>query len=164
MMGFLFRFAKKYCLMRWLILVLFAGFGGISCGEHDAKAKNSPVSTNSMQLPQDSSLYTSITWLDSTNRNYGTIPEGKKLEVAYRFLNSGNKPLIIARVQPSCGCTVAEQPEEPIQPGKEGIIKASFNSEGRTGINNKTLFVVANTRGVQTNELRFSVLVQKKKW
>ena len=150
--------------MRWLILVLLAGFGGISCGEQDAKAKNSPVSTHSMQLPQDSSLYTSITWLDSTNRNYGTIPEGKKLEVAYRFLNSGNKPLIIARVQPSCGCTVAEQPEEPIQPGKEGVIKASFNSEGRTGINNKTLFVVANTREVQTNELRFSVLVQKKKW
>jgi hypothetical protein len=59
---------------------------------------------------------------------------------------------------------VAEQPEEPIQPGKEGIIKASFNSEGRTGINNKTIFVVANTRGVQSNELRFSVLVQKKKW
>ena len=147
--------------MRVLILVLFIGVLGISCSENEVKTKGSLVS---MQLPHDSSLFTTITWLDSTNRNYGSIAEGKKLEVAYRFLNSGNKPLIIARVQPSCGCTVAEQPEEPIQPGKEGVIKASFNSEGRTGINNKTIFVVANTRGVQTNELRFSVLVEKKKW
>ena len=133
--------------MRVWILVIFMGILEISCSENDVKTKGNPVS---MQLPRDSTLYTNITWLDSTNRNYGSIPEGKKLEVAYRFLNSGNKPLIIARVQPSCGCTVAEQPEEPIQPGKEGVIKASFNSEGRTGINNKTIFVVANTRGVQT--------------
>jgi hypothetical protein len=147
--------------MRVLILILLVGLLGISCTEHEVKAKGATVS---LQLPQDTSQYTSIRWLDSTNRNYGTIPEGKKLEVAYRFLNSGNKPLIIARVQPSCGCTVAEQPEEPIQPGKEGVIKASFNSEGRIGINNKTIFVVANTRGTQSNELRFSVEVQKKKW
>jgi len=143
------------------ILVLFIGFGVISCNENEAKVKGTPVS---MQIPQDTSQYTSIQWLDSTKRNYGTIPEGKKLEVAYRFLNSGSKPLIIARVQPSCGCTVADQPDEPIQPGKEGVIKASFNSEGRIGINNKTIFVVANTRGVQSNELQFTVLVQKKKW
>jgi hypothetical protein len=141
-----------------LILVCLLGN---ACVQSDAKVK---TSSSAMQLPKDTSLYTTITWLDSTDRNYGNIPEGKKLEVAYRFLNSGNKPLIIARVQPSCGCTVAEQPEEPIQPGKEGVIKASFNSEGRTGINNKTIFVVANTRGIQSNELRFSVLVQKKKW
>ena len=106
-----------------------------------------------MQLPKDTSLYTNITWLDSTNRILAIFRKGQKLEVAYRFLNSGNKPLIIARVQPSCGCTVAEQPEEPIQPGKEGVIKASFNSEGRTGINNKKIFVIANTRGTQSNEV-----------
>ena len=147
--------------MRVFILVLFIGFMVISCNENEAKVKGTPVS---MQLPKDTSQYTSIQWLDSTKRNYGTIPEGKKLEVAYRFLNSGSKPLIIARVQPSCGCTVADQPDEPIQPGKEGVIKASFNSEGRIGINNKTIFVVANTRGVQSNELQFTVLVQKKKW
>jgi hypothetical protein len=146
--------------MRVLVLVLFMGSFLLSCRDNDAK-KNGAVS---MQLPKDSSLYTKLTWLDSTERDYGTIPEGQKLEVAYRFLNSGDKPLIIARVQPSCGCTVAEQPEEPILPGKEGVIKASFNSEGRVGINNKIIYVIANTRGVQSNEVRFKVLVMKKKW
>ena len=67
-------------------------------------------------------------------------------------------------MQPSCGCTVAEQPNEPVAPGKESIIKASFNSEGRVGINHKTLFVYANTKGTSTNELKFEVEVEKKKW
>jgi Protein of unknown function (DUF1573) len=146
--------------MRVFLSVLVCVSFLLSCRENDVSNKK----TSSMQLPKDSSQYTSLTWLDSTTRDFGTISEGQKLEVAYRFLNSGDKPLIIAKVQPSCGCTVAEQPDEPILPGKEGVIKASFNSEGRIGINHKKIYVIANTRGVQSNEVEFSVLVQKKKW
>ena len=146
--------------MRAVVLVLIIGSWLVSCRQNDAKING----RSTMQLPKDSTQYTNIKWLDSTIRDFGSIPEGQKLEVAYRFLNSGNKPLIIARVQPSCGCTVAEQPDEPIMPGKEGVIKASFNSEGRMGINHKKIYVIANTRGSQSNEVEFSVLVQKKKW
>jgi hypothetical protein len=146
--------------MRVFLSVLICVSFLLSCRENDVSNKK----TSSMQLPKDSSQYTNLTWLDSTTRDFGTISEGQKLEVAYRFLNSGDKPLIIAKVQPSCGCTVAEQPDEPILPGKEGVIKASFNSEGRIGINHKKIYVIANTRGVQSNEVEFSVLVQKKKW
>src|SRR4051812_42951661 len=123
--------------MRAVVLILMMGFWQISCRQSDTKSKGE----SSMQLPKDSTQYTKLTWLDSTTRDFGSISEGQKLEVAYRFLNSGNKPLIIARVQPSCGCTVAEQPDEPIMPGKEGVIKASFNSEGRVGINHKKIYI-----------------------
>jgi Protein of unknown function (DUF1573) len=146
--------------MRLTVLYLLLTVVFFSCGTGDVKK----TSAKSMEIPKDSSLFTNITWLDSTSRNYGSIAEGRTLEVAYRFLNSGNKPLIISRVQPSCGCTVAEQPEEPILPGKEGVIKASFNSEGRIGVNHKKIYVMANTRGTQSNEVEFSVLVEKKKW
>ena len=146
--------------MRAVVLILMMGFWQISCRQSDTKSKGE----SSMQLPKDSTQYTKLTWLDSTTRDFGSISEGQKLEVAYRFLNSGNKPLIIARVQPSCGCTVAEQPDEPIMPGKEGVIKASFNSEGRVGINHKKIYIIANTQGTQSNEVEFSVMVQKKKW
>lgn len=146
--------------MRAVVMLLSFGVLLFACKEKEAKNSGGV----SMQIPKDSTLFTRITWLDSTDRNYGTIAEGQKLEVAWRFLNAGNKPLIIARVQPSCGCTIAEQPEAPIMPGKEGVIKASFNSEGRIGINNKELFVIANTQGSQSSEVRFSVTVQKKKW
>ncbi|WP_431215578.1 DUF1573 domain-containing protein [Puia sp. P3] len=64
-------------------------------------------------------------------------------------------------MRPSCGCTVAEQPREPIAPGGEGQIRAVFNSEGRTGINHKTLFVTANTKDKQEFSLQFVVQVEK---
>jgi hypothetical protein len=158
MTAFLYRFAKKR-EMRLFVLIAFLACLFVSCGGNDQRK---PLAK--MKMPTDSSQYTSITWLDSTNRHFGSIPEGKKLEVTFRFLNSGTKPLIIEQVRPSCGCTVAEQPEEPVLPGKEGVIKASFNSEGRSGVNNKTLYVIANTKSSQNNELRFSVVVEKKKW
>lgn len=146
--------------MRAGVLVFFFGSLLVSCRENEKQKNGSTV----MEIPKDSSLFTNITWLDSTVRNFGTIPEGQKLEVTFRFLNSGTKPLIIAKVQPSCGCTIAEQPDEPVLPGKEGVIKASFNSEGRLGINHKKMYVYANTFGTQSNEVEFSVQVAKKKW
>src|SRR5579862_1301473 len=115
-----------------------------------------PGTVNEAAL-KDSANFTTIQWLDSTNKNFGTIAEGQKLEVTYHFRNSGNKPLVIARVQPSCGCTVAEQPTEPVEPGREGNIKAVFDSENHAGVNHKTLYVYANTKGTQANELQFAV-------
>jgi len=114
------------------------------------------------KIMADSAHYTTIAWLDSLSRNYGTIIEGEKLNVTFRFRNIGSSPLVIGHVQPSCGCTIAEQPQGAIAPGKEGQIRATFNSQGRTGVNHKTLFVTANTRGVQNYSLQFVVQVDKK--
>jgi|SRR6185312_5176754 hypothetical protein len=158
MTAFLYRFAKK-CKMRGFVLIAFLGFLFASCGGNDQQQK-----LTKMKLPADSSQFTTIRWLDSTYQDFGTIPEGKKLEVAFHFLNSGTRPLIIEQVRPSCGCTVAEQPQEAIAPGKEGVIRATFNSEGRVGVNNKSLYITANTKNSQNNEVRFSVIVNKKKW
>jgi hypothetical protein len=109
----------------------------------------------------DSAHYTTILWLDSA-RDFGKIAEGQKLQVAFRFRNTGSMPLVITRVQASCGCTIAEQPVEPIAPGGEGQIRAVFNSEGHAGINHKTLSVTANTKGSLDHSLQFVVEVEKK--
>ena len=110
----------------------------------------------------DTARYTNIQWLDSASRNYGTIPEGQQLNVSFRFRNTGATPLVIGQIRPSCGCTIAEQPKAPIAPGAEGQIRAVFNSQGRSGVNHKTLFVTANTRGTQNYSLQFVVEVEKK--
>lgn len=124
------------------------------------KVPDSPV--NPLLAPPakaiDSSNFTSITWVDK-EINYGTLAEGKKLDVAFHFKNTGDKPLIIESVHPACGCTVAEPPKEPILPGNEGVIKGSFNSAGRMGINNKSIVVKANTLGSMSHDLRFKVEV-----
>jgi uncharacterized protein DUF1573 len=135
----------------------------VSCTNRDAR--HGPLSNIAMLAqPIDSTHLTSIQWLDSTDRDFGKIPAGQKLEISYRFKNAGDQPLIIERVQPSCGCTVAEKPTEPITPGGEGVIKAAFNSESRVGVNHKTIYVYANTKGSRSQELKFEVIVEKKKW
>ncbi|MES1159834.1 MAG: DUF1573 domain-containing protein, partial [Bacteroidota bacterium] len=125
------------------------------CKNNDSKGSAAPAPIT------DSTQFTTIQWLDSS-KDFGKIEEGQKLEVAFRFKNTGDKPLVIEKVQPSCGCTVAEQSTEPIAPGGEGQIKASFNSQGRTGINHKTLYVYANTKGTRSHSLQFVVQVDKK--
>ena len=149
-----------------LLVIMLAGLlisTGCHIRENRVPGGNKPDAEQEAIL-KDSANYTTIGWLDSTFRDFGRISEGQKLEVSFRFKNTGTKPLVITRVQPSCGCTVAEQPNAPVLPGGEGQIKASFNSEGRTGPNHKTLFVYANTRGTTNNELQFTVTVDKKKW
>jgi hypothetical protein len=113
------------------------------------------------QVMRDSARYTSIQWLDSA-KDFGTIPEGQKVDVDFRFRNTGATPLVITQVRPSCGCTIAGQPKEPIAPGAEGHISATFNSQGHPGVNRKTLFVTANTKGAQNYSLHFTVVVNKK--
>jgi len=147
--------------MRFLISFLLAIII-ISCNHSDKKGM--PSTTNTEAALKDSANYTTLQWIDSTNKNFGKISEGQQLEVSYVFKNTGNKPLIITRVQPSCGCTIAEQPTEPILPGATGVIKASFNSDHHVGINNKSLHVYANTKITQSHELKFEVEVEKKKW
>jgi len=110
----------------------------ISCGDSDADSAAS-VST----AGHVSAGATTIQWIDSA-RNYGRINEGQKLAVSFRFRNSGNKPLVIQDVRPTCGCTVADFPKEPIAPGQEGEITGEFDSNGREGLQQKHITVRSN--------------------
>jgi len=145
--------------MRLSAFYFFTVIFFVSCAGSD---KKDPASNKASS--RDSTSFTTIEWLDSANKDFGKIPEGKKLDVAFRFKNTGDKPLIISKVEVSCGCTVAEQPTEPILPGSEGVIRATFNSEHHTGVNNKTLYVSANTKKTQMHQLHFVVIVENKKW
>jgi hypothetical protein len=133
------------------------------CQENDKKSNEALSSGNDIttQPKTDTTQYTSIEWLE-THKNFGKITEGQKVEVAFRFKNTGNKPLVIERVQPSCGCTVAETPKEPIAPGAEGVIKAAFDSNGRIGTQHKSIYVEANTNDKKNHELVFELEVVKK--
>ena len=117
--------------------------------------------SDKVAVGHDSANFTSVQWLD-TAKDLGTVTEGQKLEVSFRFKNTGDKPLVIERVQPSCGCTVADPPKEPIAPGKQGEIKGVFDSNGKAGPNHKTLYVYANTKPSQEHVLVFNVVVNKK--
>lgn len=86
---------------------------------------------------------TTVQIIDSLH-NFGTIQEGEKVTFSFRFKNTGKEPLEILEVNTSCGCTVPEKPQAPIQPGETGFIKTSFNSDRRPGETHKTIMVRSN--------------------
>ena len=97
----------------------------------------------------------------TTDHDFGTINEGDVVEYTYTFKNSGAAPLIIQGAQGSCGCTVPDWTKEPIPVGGSGYVKAKFDSNGKTNIQNKTVTVTANTWPKQT-VLRFKAMVTAK--
>ena len=94
----------------------------------------------------------------TTDHDFGTIHEGDVVEYTYAFKNTGDAPLIIQGAQGSCGCTVPDWTKESIPVGGTGFVKAKFDSNGKSQIQNKTVTVTANTWPKQT-VLRFKAMV-----
>ena len=72
------------------------------------------------------------------------VLEGDAVEVAFAFRNMGSQPLIIHDVSTSCGCTTAEYPSGPLQPGERGAVRTTFQSRGYSGDVDLTLLVKSN--------------------
>lgn len=75
--------------------------------------------------------------------DFGTIKAGEPVSHEFRFTNSGTATLVISSVQASCGCTVTAYSKEPISPGEEGFVKATYNA-AKAGKFSKTVSVNAN--------------------
>jgi len=145
--------------MKKIFLIAAISASLIACKEDDKKTSMVTNPTTSGETKGiDSANLTSITWLDSTNLNLGTIKKGKTVEVSFRFKNTGDKPLIIADVTAGCGCTIPEKPEEPFAPGQEGVIKAKFESKNQSvGPHEKPVYVTTNTSTPNPIILNFKV-------
>jgi hypothetical protein len=142
--------------MKYLFVFAIAGALLTGCDE------SAGVKMQDVKSDAKTSDLTSIQWIDSV-KDYGKITEGQVLEVAFRFKNVGDKPLVIENVRPSCGCTAANPPDKPIPPGEEGVINASFNSQGRVGPNSKDIFITANTKDRKDHKVHFTVEVLGKR-
>jgi hypothetical protein len=82
---------------------------------------------------------------DQETHDFGTIAEEKgSVTHEFTFTNNSARPVKILNVQPSCGCTTPGWTKEPIEPGKTGIVKASFNPQGRPGFFTKSLTVTTD--------------------
>ena len=47
---------------------------------------------------------------------------------SFIFKNTGMKPLVISKVETSCGCTTVAFPQQPIPSGEEGKIDVQLHS------------------------------------
>lgn len=95
---------------------------------------------------KDTASYTQVQFADSM-QNFGTVKKGELVKLKYTVKNTGEYPLFIINVQPSCGCTVADYTKTPILPGKDGAINATFDSNhGSAGDVHKSIIVTTNSK------------------
>jgi len=65
---------------------------------------------------------------DTKTFDYGSVKSGSDGHRMFTVKNTGDKPLIISKVQASCGCTTPEWSQDPIMPGKTAQIKVGYNT------------------------------------
>ncbi len=77
--------------------------------------------------------------------DFQKVARGPELQYNFKFTNKGNAPLIIERVQTSCGCTGATVGEKTeYKKNETGEIKVNFTTQGREGHQEKTIIVYSN--------------------
>jgi hypothetical protein len=77
--------------------------------------------------------------------DFGKVPRGPELQYNFKFTNKGNALLVIERVQTSCGCTGATVGDKKeYQKNESGEIKVNFSTQGRDGLQEKTVTIFSN--------------------
>jgi len=76
----------------------------------------------------------------TTTVDLGQVKVGSPVTGTFTVTNVGTTPLIIENVQPSCGCTKSDYTKEPIAPGKNGTITATYNA-AVVGNFNKSVYI-----------------------
>ena len=113
---------KKLLFFAALIMIASATFGQ---GKPAAKADNAVFE-----------------WV-TTSHDFGKVPQNIPVTHEFKFTNKGKVPLIITNVQASCGCTTPGWSHEPVPPGGQGYVKATFNA-ANAGHFDKSVTVTAN--------------------
>jgi len=108
--------------MKQLLTILFIGLFSFSVTAQDKAAKIE---------------------FKETTIDYGTIEKGADGVRTFVFTNTGNAPLVISKVNSSCGCTVPKKPDGPIMPGEEGEIEVKYDTKRVMPIR-KTITVLSN--------------------
>ena len=119
---------KKVLFLMAMVAASFAGYSQTAPAA--APAKINPASL------------AAFSWV-STAHDFGKIKAGVPVTHEFKFTNTSKVPLIITNVQASCGCTSPSWSRDPVQPGGQGYVKATFNAAS-VGTFNKTVTVTAN--------------------
>lgn len=80
--------------------------------------------------------------------NFGKIDK-KKLstkEIELEVCNIGETPLVIMKVDVSCGCMAVEYTKNPIRKGGKGFLNVKINTINQNGFFNKSIIVKSNAQ------------------
>jgi hypothetical protein len=79
-----------------------------------------------------------------TTHDFGKVKQGDVVTHEFVFKNEGGAPLVVEKVETTCGCTAALVSEKRIGPGKEGKIKTTFDTRGYSGRLSRYIYLISN--------------------
>jgi hypothetical protein len=124
--------------MKKLFLGIFMASALMACNQTKEK-KDIQYTTDGSDI-----RYEAITY------DFGKIKEGEKINHSFKFTNMGKSPLIITNATASCGCTTPVWPKNPVLPGDTGSIAVTFNSAGKSGLQDKQIKITANSQPAES--------------
>jgi hypothetical protein len=92
--------------------------------------------------------------------DFGNIKQGESVSTDFVFTNAGKSVLNIRQTRASCGCTVSKPEKSTLQPGESSVIKVTFNSAGRRGIQQKSISVFSNDPANPTQRITIKARVE----
>ena len=66
---------------------------------------------------------------NETKYSFGKVKQHVPVTHKFSFKNTSAERVLIEKAEAGCGCTTPEYPKQPIEPGKTGEIKVTFNAE-----------------------------------
>lgn len=102
---------------------------------------------------------TSVTLSDPV-RHYYPILQGQELMVIAKLTNTGDEPLVVTDVQPSCGCITTDFKDETmIPPGQCMYVTLKYDSKKNVGLVEHTVRFWGNIEPDGMAQMRFDVNV-----
>jgi hypothetical protein len=133
----------KYVLALCVIMTMLSAFQpkpSTKAKTGSKKAATKPVKADSIKL---SDLDYDVKF-DKTVHDFGQVEEGTYAKTSFTLTNIGRSPVKINCCSTSGGHTSTNFSKEPIMPGKSGMITIQFYTDGKQGMNSKTLDITTN--------------------
>lgn len=93
--------------------------------------------------------------------NMGSAKPGTDLEQQIKYTNSGKKNLDIRAIQSNCSCLIATFDKKVLKPGESGFITLKFDTNGRSGTQNKSITVYSTDPRYPVQRITVSAYVQE---
>ena len=106
------------------------------------------------------SLHAALTW-ETTSADLHPSLTDTTAVAHFKYKNTGDKPIKITSVHPSCGCTTAALAKDVVAPNESGEIVATFNIGERYGVQTKTISVMTDEEQSQATVLKLTATIPR---
>lgn len=123
------------------VIILILG-GCFSCGSNQKNVKTE----EQIRLSENTVTIVFPLQKDSTySISLGRMSSGEIIRADFNIRNEGSSPLVITKVEHSCGCTRVDYPKEPIMPQKTFEASFTYDSRGKKGMQTGAITIHSST-------------------